>query len=124
MEESEATLLCCIVDGRSRIHCYVGSNPRSSVAETVDSRNNQLCSILLHEDDQSAIAMAKNPQFHGRAKHIDIRHHYVREQVSKGVVTLQYCPREDMVADIFTKGLGNYPFLKLRFQSGLVNSNV
>ncbi len=94
---------------------------RQLIAEITSSEKT---SILLHEDNQSAIAMAKNPQFHGRAKHIDIRHHYVREQVSKGVVTLQYCPSEDMVADIFTKGLGNDPFLKLRFQSGLVNSNV
>ena len=34
----------------------------------------------LMEDNQSAIAMAKNPQFHGSAKHIDIRHHFIREK--------------------------------------------
>ena len=34
---------------------------------------------LILEDNQSAIAMSKNPQFHGRAKHIDIRHHFVIE---------------------------------------------
>ena len=38
--------------------------------------------MLLYEDNQAAIAMTKNPQFHGRAKHIDIRHHFVREQVA------------------------------------------
>ena len=38
---------------------------------------------LIFEDDQSAIAMAKNPQFHGRAKHIDIRHYFVREQYNR-----------------------------------------
>ena len=38
------------------------------------------------EDNQSAIAMAKNPQFHGRAKHIDIRHHFVRKQVEDGTI--------------------------------------
>lgn len=32
---------------------------------------------VIFEDNQSAIAMARNPQFHGRAKHIDIRHHFV-----------------------------------------------
>ena len=55
---------------------------------------------ILYEDNQSAIAMAKNPLFHGRAKHIDIKHHFIRQQVTQGTIVLQYCPREMMVADI------------------------
>ena len=47
--------------------------------------------FLIHEDNQLAIAMAKNPQYHGRAKHMDIRHHFVREQVALGNIELQYC---------------------------------
>ena len=39
--------------------------------------------------------MAKNPQHHGRAKHIDIRHHFVREQVALGNIELQYCSTTD-----------------------------
>lgn len=42
---------------------------------------------LIYEDNQSAIAMTKNPQFHGRAKHIDIKHHYIREQVAQGILS-------------------------------------
>ena len=57
------------------------------------------------EDNQSSIAMAKNPQFHGRAKHIDIKNHFVREHVSDGLIELMYCPTNEMVADILTKGL-------------------
>ena len=38
--------------------------------------------MTIYEDNQSAISMRKNPQYHGRAKHIDIRHHYIHEQVS------------------------------------------
>ena len=59
---------------------------------------------VIYEENQSAISLAKNPQFHGRAKHIDIRHHFVHEKVADGTVELKYCRTEDMVADILTKG--------------------
>ena len=78
-------------------------------------------STTIHEDNQSAIAMSKNPQFHGRAKHIDIKHHYVREQVNSGSVKLVYCPTNEMTADIFTKGLGREQFCRLREKAGIVH---
>ena len=58
---------------------------------------------LIYEDNQSSIAMTKNPQFHGRAKHIDIRYHFAREQVALGTIKLEYCPTEDMTADMLTR---------------------
>ena len=61
--------------------------------------------LQLFTDSQSAISLARNPQFHGRAKHLDIRHHFVRDQVTSGTVELKYCCTENMVADILTKGL-------------------
>ena len=72
------------------------------------------------EDNQSSIAMARNPQFHGRAKHIDIKHHFVREQVSSGMIELKYCPTGEMVADILTKGLPQQQFSALREMAGMV----
>jgi len=48
--------------------------------------------------------MSKNPQFHGRAKHIDIKFYYIREQVEQEKVKHVYCPTETMHADILTKG--------------------
>ena len=92
---------------------------RQLIAEISNSSKSP---TLMFEDNQSAIAMARNPQFHGRAKHIEIKHHYVREQLSKGTVTLQYCPSHDMVADILTKGLGNDSFSKLRRKSGVMDN--
>ena len=65
------------------------------------------------EDNQSSIAMARNPQFHGRAKHINIKHHFVREQGSNGSTKLQYCPTEDMLADVLTKGLAQQQYSTL-----------
>ncbi len=75
---------------------------------------------LIYEDNQSTISMCKNPQFHGRAKHIDIRHHFVRELVTQRNIELQYCPSQDMVADMLTKGLARDQFYYLRDKAGMV----
>ncbi len=74
---------------------------------------------VLMEDNQSSIAMANNPQFHGRAKHIDIRHHFIREKVSQGDVTLTYCPTGDMVADMLTKGVNQHRLKSLMELAGI-----
>ena len=73
----------------------------------------------LMEDNQSSIAMAKNPQFHGRAKHIDIRHHFIRERVNEGDIQLVYCPTGDMIADMLTKGLNRYQLKNLMDRAGI-----
>jgi hypothetical protein len=56
-------------------------------------------------DNQSAIALAQDHQFHPRTKHIDMHYHFIRWVIQKGMVRLMYCPTQDMVADVFTKGL-------------------
>ena len=73
----------------------------------------------LFEDNQSAISMTKNPQFHGRSKHISIKYHFIRDQVEKGAVELKYCPTKEMVADMMTKGLPKEQFMKLRSMAGV-----
>ena len=80
----------------------------------------QTTPTTIYEDNQSAIAMTKNPQFHGRSKHIDIKYHFIREQVNKGNIELTYCPTAEMVADMFTKGLSRELFCKLRTMAGIV----
>ena len=70
--------------------------------------------LVIYEDNQSAIAMSKNPQFHERAKHIDIKFHYVCDQCNEKVTELEYCPTQDMIADILTKGLNQATFKRLR----------
>jgi len=54
-------------------------------------------------DNQGALALSKNPTKHSKAKHIDIRYHFVRECYEKGVLELEYIPSNDNYADIFTK---------------------
>lgn len=75
--------------------------------------------LTLFEDNQSAIQMTKNPQFHGRTKHIEIKYHFIRELVSNKVVQLQYCPTEEMIADMLTKGLSSDQFSRLLRLAGV-----
>ncbi|GJY56364.1 retrovirus-related pol polyprotein from transposon TNT 1-94 [Tanacetum coccineum] len=61
--------------------------------------------IPLYCDNHSAIALCCNNVQHSRSKHIDIRHHFIREQVEKGVVELYFVTTDYQLADIFTKAL-------------------
>src|SRR6202020_1202120 len=56
-------------------------------------------------DNQSAIALSRDHQFHARTKHIDVQYHYVRDKVTDKTLELIYCPTNEMTADIMTKGL-------------------
>ena len=61
--------------------------------------------VTLYNDNQGAIALTVNPGNHQRSKHIDIRHHFIREHVENGKIAVQYCPTEQMTADVLTKAL-------------------
>ncbi|GKA36656.1 retrovirus-related pol polyprotein from transposon TNT 1-94 [Tanacetum coccineum] len=61
--------------------------------------------IPLYCDNCSAIALCCNNVHHSRSKHIDIQHHFIREQVEKGVVELYFVATDYQLADIFTKAL-------------------
>nr|GEV75674.1 retrotransposable element Tf2 [Tanacetum cinerariifolium] len=61
--------------------------------------------IPLYCDNKSAITIRCNNTQHSRFKHIDIHHHFIREQVEKGVVELYFVRTEYQLADIFTKVL-------------------
>ena len=74
-------------------------------------------------DNTSAINISKNPVQHSRTKHIEIRHHFLRDNVEKGLVELSFCNSEEQIADIFTKPLGKESFCKFRVMLGLTRSN-
>ncbi|GJU80241.1 retrovirus-related pol polyprotein from transposon TNT 1-94 [Tanacetum coccineum] len=61
--------------------------------------------IPLYCDNRSAIALCCNNVQHSRSKHIDIRHHFIQEQVEKGMVELYFVTTDYQLADIFTKAL-------------------
>jgi hypothetical protein len=62
----------------------------------------------LHCDNQAAIHLATDDNYHARTKHIDIRFHFIRQTISDGHVDIKYCPTQDMTADILTKALPKY----------------
>ncbi|CAM8883048.1 unnamed protein product [Rhodiola kirilowii] len=75
--------------------------------------------MTLYCDNMSAISISKNPVQHSRTKHIDIRHHFIRELVEQKVVTLKHVTTDKQLADIFTKPLDAAQFKTLRSSLGL-----
>ncbi len=67
--------------------------------------------ITLKGDNQSSIALANNPVLNTCTKHIDIQHHYIRDEVISGRINLVYTPTELMLADGLTKPLSSVKFL-------------
>ncbi len=65
---------------------------------------------LVYEDNQGAIDLTRNQEHHARNKHIDVRHHYIREIVENEVIKIEHMPTDKMVADIFTKALPRVKF--------------
>ncbi|MDV3146737.1 MAG: Ty1/Copia family ribonuclease HI, partial [Sweet potato little leaf phytoplasma] len=61
--------------------------------------------ITVYSDSQSAIALSKNPLYHDRSKHIDIRFHYLREKVLANEISLEKIPSSENPADMLTKSL-------------------
>ena len=69
-------------------------------------------------DNQGSVFIASNPVTEKQSKHINIRYHYIREVVGKGLVELYFIPGEDNPADMLTKNLGQIKFHKFRAQLG------
>lgn len=69
--------------------------------------------LTLYMDNTSAIRLVKNPEFHKRSKHIDVRYHFIREKYDEGLFTVDYVPTKQMLADIFTKALTPQVFCEL-----------
>ena len=63
--------------------------------------------------------MSKNPAFHGRTKHIELRFHFIRELVSKEEIIMKFCNTKVQVADIFTKALSSQRHAFLRTLLGV-----
>lgn len=61
--------------------------------------------IPINNDNQGAIALADNPVFQARSKHIEVQYHWIREQIAEGKFTLSYVPTSEMQADLLTKAL-------------------
>lgn len=75
--------------------------------------------VLLHVDNEAAIAVAKNPEFHNRMKHIENKHHYLRQCVQEGIIDIRWVRSKQNMADMLTKALPKDLFEKLREKIGM-----
>jgi hypothetical protein len=64
-------------------------------------------------DNTSAISVAKNPVFHKRMRHLERRHHFLRDHVEKGDIEMRYIDTERQLVHIFTKPLDTSRFADL-----------
>ena len=69
----------------------------------------------------AAISIIKNHVHHSKTKHIDIRHHFIRDAYEKGLISLEHVPSEDQLADVFTKALDQKTFYSLISRLGMLN---
>lgn len=74
---------------------------------------------ILWCDNLSASALASNPVYHARTKHIELDIHFVRDKVLEGKLKIQYIPSSDQTADLLTKPLAHSRFLFLKDKLGV-----
>jgi hypothetical protein len=74
-------------------------------------------------DNESAVKIASNPVQHSRTKHIDIRHHFLRDHVVKGDIVLCGVCSEEQLADIFTNPLDENTFCRLRSELNVLDAS-
>ena len=77
--------------------------------------------IALHCDNQSAIAMVKNPIQHDRTKHMAMNRHYLAENIDRSNIHPVFVPSNDQKADIFTKALPTSRFQALVSKLGMID---
>ncbi|WVZ90939.1 hypothetical protein U9M48_037189 [Paspalum notatum var. saurae] len=75
--------------------------------------------LMLKMDNQSAIALSKNPVLHDTSKYIDTKFHFIRECAEKGDINIEFAGTQEQVANILTKPLGRKAFQELRGRIGL-----
>ncbi|KAE9018924.1 hypothetical protein PF005_g10961 [Phytophthora fragariae] len=71
-----------------------------------DLGHEQVGATQVWEDNQDAIALASNAGYNARTKHVNIRHHFIRENVARDIITVDFVGTEDQLADLLTKVLG------------------
>lgn len=77
--------------------------------------------VTLFNDNQGAIKLAESRNYRSRTKHIDVRHHFVRDMCEQGVIDLKYLPTDKMPADVLTKGLNGTKHQECMRNLGMMN---
>ena len=79
--------------------------------------------ILIKCDNISAINLSKNPIQHSKTKHIDIRHHFLRDYVQNGDISLEFVDTNYQLADIFTKPLNEERLNFIKHELGMIDGS-
>lgn len=72
-------------------------------------------------ENTSAISISKDPIMFSRTKNVEIRFHFLRDNVENVYVTLKYCPTENQVVEVFTKALHRTSFVKQWLELGMMS---
>ena len=75
-------------------------------------------------DNKPSFNLIQNPEYYARSKHINVQHHFVHDELEKGIVRFEYCPIEDILADDMIKLLARLAFEDKRRRLGIVEVNV
>ncbi|MBA3284506.1 MAG: hypothetical protein H0U27_05530 [Nitrosopumilus sp.] len=75
--------------------------------------------ILIYEDNQATIKTASEEIYNDRSKHIDVRYHFIRENIRNNQIKVEYLPTEEMIADALTKPLGSVKVIHFNNLLGL-----
>ena len=90
------------------------------ILEDVGTKQEQATRIQC--DNQSSIKLAHNLVYHARFKHIELQHHFVRENIESKEIELTYYSTSEIVVDIFTKPVGRIHFEDLIKKLGIVKN--
>jgi hypothetical protein len=90
------------------------------ITYTLSDFDEECSHVPLMCDSTSAISVAKNPVLHSKTKHIEVRYHFLRDNVEKGNIDLIHVPTQKQLADILTKPLDQATFARLRGELGVV----
>ncbi|GJR73148.1 hypothetical protein Tco_0085513 [Tanacetum coccineum] len=80
--------------------------------------------VPIFYDNTNDIAISNNPVLHSRAKHVDIRYHFIRDHILKGDIELHFIPTQYQLADIFTKPLDEPTFKRLTVELDMLNIDL
>ena len=92
--------------------------------QTLKDYGVELTRIPLLCDNESAVKLANNLVQHSRTKHIDIRHHFIRDHIAKGDIQLRTVGTKKQLADIFTKPLDESTFHRLRSELNVLDART
>ena len=84
----------------------------------------QLDATCIHYDNQSCVNLLKNPVFHDKSNHIEIKYHYIKDMVHRGVVKLQYVVTDEHIADVLMNPLARVKFENFKEKLGVLQIEV